>query len=435
MADVELTSSTPRIEVSPRESLRDEVVGIRLAGFKQHELVTLHARMRDDTLRWWASRTIFRTDAHGTIDVGSQAPVAGSYDGVDPMGFLWSMFPEPNAQTDSPFRKAAGSRSTIELTAAVDGEPVATADLVRLHVAPDVIRTPVRDNGLVGTFFEPSGQGPFPAIIVVGGSEGGLFEGTAALFASHGYAAFALAYFGVEHLPAELIRIPLEYFETAIHWVQAQSSVRAEKLALRGGSRGGELVLLLAATYSEVKAVISYMPGSIVYGAATKAQREVGDPQPAWTYRGEAVPFLPSRRDWPLDAETQAGQPLALTPLFLRTLEDVDQMERATIPVERIGGPVLLISGKDDAMWPSSMFAERAMERMAELGHPYPHQHFCYEGAGHAIGFPYRPTTITHGGRTMGNAQSALGGTAKGNAFAQIDSWSRVLEFLDTHLK
>ena len=51
---------------------------------------------------------------------------------------------------------------------------------------------------------------------------------------------------------------------------------------------------------------------------------------------------------------------------------------RATIPVERINGPVLLISGEDDQMWPSRTLAEIAMERLRAHRHPYPDEHIAY---------------------------------------------------------
>src|SRR5699024_11289262 len=55
--------------------------------------------------------------------------------------------------------------------------------------------------------------GPLPTIVVLGGSEGGLSESSAALLASHGFNTFALAYFGIEDLPKELVNIPLDYIE------------------------------------------------------------------------------------------------------------------------------------------------------------------------------------------------------------------------------
>jgi hypothetical protein len=50
-----------------------------------------------------------------------------------------------------------------------------------------------------------------PALLIFGGSEGGL-SGTliAALLAAHGYPALALAYFNAPGLPATLSDIPLE---------------------------------------------------------------------------------------------------------------------------------------------------------------------------------------------------------------------------------
>ena len=57
------------------------------------------------------------------------------------------------------------------------------------------MRRAVRDDGLRGTFFVPAGGGVHPGAIVVGGSGGGLQEGDAALLASRGIAALALAYF------------------------------------------------------------------------------------------------------------------------------------------------------------------------------------------------------------------------------------------------
>ncbi len=80
-----------------------------------------------------------------------------------------------------------------------------------------------------------------------------------------------------------------------------------------------------------------------------------------------------------------------------KSLENRSAVEAAGISVERISGPVLLISGEDDRLWPSP------------------------------IGLPATANTILHPlrGRAM-----ALGGTPAGNAAAAADSWPRVLQFL-----
>ncbi|WP_415095450.1 acyl-CoA thioester hydrolase/BAAT C-terminal domain-containing protein [Nocardioides sp.] len=45
-----------------------------------------------------------------------------------------------------------------------------------------------------------------------------------------------------------------------------------------------------------------------------------------------------------------------------------DRITAARIPVERIAGRVLLGAGGDDALWPSTLFAERIRARRAAAG-------------------------------------------------------------------
>jgi BAAT / Acyl-CoA thioester hydrolase C terminal len=48
--------------------------------------------------------------------------------------------------------------------------------------------------------------------------------------------------------PGELLDQPLDYFGDALDWLAAQPQVRADAIAVKGSSRGGELSLLLGAT-------------------------------------------------------------------------------------------------------------------------------------------------------------------------------------------
>jgi hypothetical protein len=86
---------------------------------------------------------------------------------------------------------------------------------------------------------------------------------------------------------------------------------------------------------------------------------------------------------------------------------------------------VLVISGKDDQLWPSSIMADMVVARLKENRHPYKYEHLAYESAGHAIRNAYGPTT-----RSMGSAQMNLGGQPAANARAQADSWPKALAFL-----
>ncbi len=421
--------SVPRFERVPVVSLADEVVQVRLVALEPGSHVTLRARLKDELGGSWESVSHFTADADGKVDLSTQAPDSGSYEGVEPMGFLWSMTPTSDGPLAS--RKSTVLPDTIDLTAEKDGRPVAETHLTRLVASPGVTRTEVRDDGLHGTFFTPTGDGPHPAIMLLSGSGGGLSEAQAALYASHGYAALALAYFRAGDLPETLVRIPLEYFERAIAWLEARDDVDAERLAVGGTSRGGELCLLLASRYPQFKAVVARVPSAIVYGGIGG---DDGHTQPAWTYRGEAIPFLNSRPARLPEYETKDGKGFALTPIFLRTLEDKEQARRATIRVERINGPVLAISGKDDAMWPSSVYSDMVMERLAEHMHPHAFEHLALEGTGHSVGQPWWPTTITETLHPVTHNLFALGGDPKQSASAQADAWSKTLRFLDEHL-
>ncbi len=324
---------------------------------------------------------------------------------------------------------------TVELAAEIDGQTVAEARLIRRYLADGVRRIEVRDEGLFGVCFVPAGAGPFPAIILLSGSGGGLSEPAAALYAAHGVAALALAYFRAGDLPADLVRIPLEYFGRAIAWLLARPEVDGDRLAVSGASRGGELSLLLGSRFPQFKAVVANVPSGIVFSGIGADESAFG--QPAWTQGGAGVPFLYSRSRARQSGEEQPddGTPFALTPEFVRILEEEPDLAReAAIPVERINGPVLLISGREDAMWPSTRFSELVMARLTEHRHPYPDQHVAYDGAGHIIGQPWVPTTVTAGFHPVSKRLFAYGGTAKGSADARADAWPRIRTFLDEHL-
>jgi dienelactone hydrolase len=324
------------------------------------------------------------------------------------------------------------SRRVSLRAVAQDGTHAETA-VTRWVASPGVSRRAVRESGVVGTLFLPPGRGRHPAGLVLGGSGGGISEGLAALLASHGYATLALGYFRMPGLPQELVNIPLEYFDTAIRWMRSQDWLGDGFLAVMGASRGGELALLLGATFPDVNAVVAYVPSGVLHGPFGPS--EPGDirPRAAWTYRGSPLPYLSqNNRTGDPSAIVRRGEEVVETPLYLSWLRDAAAVKRSTIPVEQIKGPVLLISGKDDAIWPSFAMAEIARRRLEEHRHPFPFIHLAYEGAGHSIFAGYVPMTrstlVTH---PVNGNRYALGGSPRGNSDASADSWPKVLKFLE----
>jgi len=76
--------------------------------------------------------------------------------------------------------------------------------------------------------------------------------------ASRGLRCVHLAYFSEPGLPTRSRQYPLEYFEHAIRWMRAQPWLRDGFLAVWGPSRGGELALLLGATFPDINAVSAW---------------------------------------------------------------------------------------------------------------------------------------------------------------------------------
>jgi len=312
----------------------------------------------------------------------------------------------------------------LQLSAEAAGDSRASVELIRRYRAPGVNRTIVRDSGLVGSLFHRPGQRR-PGIIVVGGSGGGLDEFSPALLANHGYTTLGLAYFGFEDLPSDLYDIPLEYFAKAIAWLRRHPDVDSEKLAVVGASRGGELALLLGATFPEIRGVVGYVPSGVAWPGIGRQASAV--PRASWTWQGQPIPFVPPAPPFP---SRSASGAIAFTPWFLESLKDTAGVERAEIPVEKINGPVLMISGKDDQMWPSPQLSEIAIRRLSRHGFPHPYRHLSFEGAGHSITFPYTPTTVTEIFHPVTRSLMTFGGDPPATAAARAASWSEVLQFL-----
>jgi dienelactone hydrolase len=253
-------------------------------------------------------------------------------------------------------------------------------------------------------FFPPSGESKNVAIMFFGGSEGGMPTSDVERFTAKGYPCFKVGYFGTEHTPKNLEMIPLEYFEKAIKSLKSQPGVGNKKIVAFGGSKGGELALLLASRYQQIEGVIVRVPSSVVF-------QGIGGPlkTSSWSYRGDPVPFVPYYQpfDYSQVVNNQWGD------LYKLSLTQTQAVERASITVEDINGPILILTGKDDKMWPSSHMGEMIIKRLKEKGFRRWYQHVNYEDAGHSF-----------------NENSQMGGTNDGNKKAGIDSEKRIFHFL-----
>ena len=428
----------PHISVVPPEASLDQRMAITVSDVPPGAVVQL--RLRNHTLKAEAHAD-FRASAAGLVDTAADAPIAGDYEGVDPSGLFWSARFDQGADAATMIAALATLEPLSYTTsAAVAGVTAASVDFVRRLVASDVVVTPVREGRLRGTLCSPAGRRDVPGVIVLGGSDGGNpYTFVAALLASHGMAALSLAFFDFDDLPKSMIEIPVEYFAEAVDWLRARDEVGRARVGALGFSRGGEAALLLGATVPDVAAVVALVPSSLT-GGGISGTDFTAMAKPAWTLNGQPLPLLPPSRDPVSMKDAQeafaGGKPFAARAGILRGLEAAgSRVHDVAISVERIQGAILLMSGEDDQLWPSTWFAQFAEARLANAGFQHAYEHRSYPGAGHFGCLPPNlPAATSVARHPLVPMQFAFGGTPRDNAAAAADLWPRIVTFLRQHL-
>lgn len=411
----------PNIELSNKQEIvLGDPIQIRLVGLQAGSTPTLRARLIKSNGEVWMSSAQFLANETGSVDPSKDAPQNGSYAGVDSLGIFWSM--EKSDEEANESARPSQQSQRIEFELFLDGKSVAQTSVVRWLVSPGVTRSEITSHGLIATCYLPKNKTNNPGLIIVGGSKGGIdwARRMAGLLASHGYAALALAYFGMEGLPQQLEEIPLEYFERAVKTFKEQPLVDGSKLAVMGISKGGELALLMGASFSDVNTVIAIVPSHVVWQSVYPPDW----PQTSsWSRDGRPLPFV---RYGPFETIQRTG---SLVELYRTGLKDKTAVAISSIQVEQTQGPILLISAKEDHMWPSSTMSDAVMSRLKKTKYKFPYKHLAYEGAGHAIGGPgYEPVTERA-------ASNWVGGSRAGNARAEADGWQQLLRFLASNLR
>lgn len=203
-----------------------------------------------------------------------------------------------------------------------------------------------------GMTYGPPGDGPFPAVMVLHGSEGawsGYSYLNAAILAAHGFLAFPFGYSTGGNLwnAGNIVDVPLERTVKALAALRSLEIVSG-KVGLYGVSRGAEHALLLASLMARdtvvglPDAIAVHAAPDVVCGAFIGANwRENGDPgwqawdpgRRAWTWRGSSEGLLPS------------------TP----------------IKIERYAGPLYLSHGTRDTVWSVAM-TQRLESRLRRNG-------------------------------------------------------------------
>jgi len=434
---VQPSAHAQKFELSPgAEVLAGDVMSIRLTGLPPAAEISLHSlrnvREWTGTSKAYGAAARFRVGSDGTLDLARAVPLAGgSYNGADLRGLFWSMVPLATAPAEA---------SAMPLNQTVLEARRGDAVLVRqtLHLLPALPQIKQRDAAPFpgAKFAVAPGTTRRPALILLGGSEGGSFiTRHAPMYASRGYAVLALPYYSspgwgangttpaeLPTLPPAFADIPVERLEQAREWLAAQPEVDASRIGVVGTSKGAEFALLAAVRMPWIKAVLAIVPSDVVWegwGSGVEAGQ-----RSSFAYQGKALPFVPYKDFEKELAGFATGAEVKIRrPLDAGRAANPERVAPARIPVEQIEAPVMVLGGHDDQVWDSGSMAENILKSRQAAGRET--LALVYPDAGHYLGGNgWNPTTQYNTG------PSKVGGTPVANARAQAEAFTRSFEFL-----
>ncbi|KAG5855878.1 hypothetical protein ANANG_G00001560 [Anguilla anguilla] len=410
------TTTPVKFNIKPdKRCLFDTPVHIKVEGLRPKQQVIFRATLTDEKQDKFVSSAHFEADTRGVLDLSKSAARGGDYVGVHPMGFMWAM--KPQTELGRLFRKDVTSPFKVHLsvhekTASGSEEPmIASCIHERGFIGDGVQRIPVRERRIRATLFLPPGEGPFPGVIDLGGTAGGLLEYRACLLANYGFATMCLAYFAYDDLPKRLLELHLEYFEEALQYFQNLPQVGCEEggVGIMGISKGADLSLSMASFLEGVSAVVS------VNGCNANLQCPLH-------YRGMSMPGLGLSIDRVVIRDNGV--------LNVRDCyHDPRAPENAAclVPIERAAARFLFAIAQDDQVWEAERYARQAEEQLLAHGRPRP-EILLLPGAGHLLEPPFFPSCSVSYHKFAGTSLE-WGGQPESHNAAQEEYWRRVREF------
>jgi dienelactone hydrolase len=423
------SASAQTFQVEPANPvLAGEPLTIRLDGLPADKNVTVTAERAIEPQNRAGVQVLYRSQAvftapQGSLDLATARPMSGSYTDPDIRGLFWSMAPVAGSEVGGlkPLQ--------VKLTVTVDGRELASTMIEFIDSLPEVKVEQVKE--FPGAVFAAlPGGSRRPAIILLGGSEGGArVAQRSPSWASRGFAVLGLPYYSpgsgereIPELPAAFADIPVDRLNTACEWLKQRPEVDASRVALVGGSKGAEFALIAASRFKWVTSVVASVPSDVVWEGwgpgvqpGTRSSFSLdGKPLPFVPYIGFAEEFDGYRtgRDVKMRRFQDAGR--AANPAAA---------VKARIEVEKFRGPLMVIGGHDDQVWASGMMAQNIAERRTAAG--LETVALIFPEAGHGLsGNGWTPTTQYNAGLNKS------GGTPQANAAAQARAFPETVAFL-----
>lgn len=417
----------PLLTVSPIRALVDEPISIKGRFLPPNCPITVCARMHSEEGDLWESFAHYNTNADGTINLTRDHSVGGSYLGCEPMGLLWALQPAPGEREGLRLRKKNVETPFVVLMSLLEDHvspsegpntELAAVTTERWYLAPGARRVEIRQNGVVGTLFLPPGPGPFPAMLDLWGMGGGLVEYRSALFASRGYVSLSLAYFRHKELPGPQNRLNVgnSYFKSAFDLLKDHHQVCPDRIGIIGLSFGVYLTLRIATQTGAKPSCLICINGPV---GSTVSISETD---------GIAQEFEGDQKYWAYDDQGRVS--------FKDVSFPANLSPESKVKMENLDCPLMYIVGEDDLSASSIENANLIEETLRASGKSHLFTRLSYPGAGHLIEPPYTPNSRASLWSVKPQKLITLwGGHLASHAAAQEDSWNKILEFMESHLR
>ncbi len=433
LISTKLIGAEPTLMVAPESRLFFQPLTVKVEGVPHGSMVQIEASYYTSRGGLARSRGTYFANEHGVVDVSEQYSIYGTYEGIEPFGLIWSA--KDQDEVDEEQKWDDNEPLEITFTAKIQDsiDPAKYITLEKKHRstyrAPHVVKEKITEGALRGELYYSTEVKNPPTMLIMSGSDGGIYSTDAALFASYGYAVLALAAHNYEGRPDALSNIPLEYWQEGLHYMRERFN--DDRVAILGASRGGELSLLIPSVYPElIDAVIAFTPSNVVWDGCCTPE-SFG--KPAFTLDGEPVTFArypESLREIVKDPESPF--PHSIRAYFIESMKKPEKYGGA-IEVENIDAPIMLIAGDADTTWPAEVAVSMVYKRLQENDFAHEVVKRIYPGSGHIAGAPVMNMSNSLESGNSDDGGIPLGGTVKANAHSAHKSHPEQLAFLEKY--
>jgi len=262
----------------------------------------------------------------------------------------------------------------------------------------------------------------FTGVINLFGGYPGILEYKSALHASHGFASMALAYFGVDHLPSDVLeKLDLEYFEKAVQYLKNHPDVQGDNgIGVFSICKGAQLGIMMATYLKDIRCLVS-INGVCVCGCGSVK------------YKDQNFDFEYMDYD-----QISPNQDNDLANMLTYNVSDTQ------LVIEELPGFIpfhkqrhvsyMIVAGLSDTSMPSRFLVGEMERLLHEEKHP-DFEILKYTDAGHLIEPPNVPFVDSfYQSGTKFEAFMTNGGKLASHCKSQEDSWPKVLNFMKQRL-